>query len=132
MRRRLWAVCGALVAAGVAPGGPSAAETFRTPSGLEVTLFDVVLEPEAGIARFRYLAPALEDGGVTYPEVAADFVWLCEAVGIAALEANDWDAPRIIVTLADRPVPFGEMDPDAIQFIDGFERQGGRCLWDEF
>lgn len=112
--------------------GPAVAETFLTPSGLEVTLFDVVLEPEAGIARFRYLAPALEGGGVTYPEVAADFIWLCEAVGIPALDANDWEGARIIVTLADRPVPFGEIDADAVQFIDGFERQGDGCLWDGF
>jgi hypothetical protein len=113
-------------------GQAAVAEVFATPSGLEVRLFDVVLEAEADIARFRYHAPALAGGAVGYPEVAADIVWLCEAVALPALDANGWAAARITVTLADREVPFGEMDAEAIQFIDGFERRDARCLWEEY
>ncbi len=113
-------------------GSAALAEPFATPSGLEVRLFDVVLEPEAGMARFRYHAPALAGGAVGYPEVASDIVWLCEAVALPALDANGWEAARITVTLADRELPFGAIEPEAIQFIDGFERREARCLWEEF
>lgn len=108
------------------------AEAISTPTGLDVALFDVVLEPDEGIARFRYLVPALADGAVTYPEISSDFIWLCEVMALPALSANGWMAERVIITLADREVPFGEIDALAVQFIDGFEVRGTTCLWEDF
>ena len=41
------------------------ADPVITPSGLSVTLYDVVLETE--VARFRYLAPAIDPAGCCKP-----------------------------------------------------------------
>jgi hypothetical protein len=108
------------------------AAEVRTPSGLDATLFDVVLEPDTGTARFRFVAPILTGGTVTFSDVSGDFLWLCEAMALPALAANGWTAGKIFVTLADREVPFGQMDPEAVQYIDGFEVRGTTCLWEDY
>jgi hypothetical protein len=87
---------------------PAAAEEITTPSSARVTLFDVVLEPETGLARFRFLAPEIATR--PFDAVQDDFPWLCAKVALPALASNDWTVMQVIVSLSDRELPLGATD----------------------
>ena len=111
---------------------PANADPVVTPSGQSVTLYDVVLEPD--VARFRYLAPAIDPAGqaLSYEDVASDFVWLCESFAIPGLVQANKSTEHVIIALSDRELEFGVAAPDAIQFIESYTVQGPTCIWDEF
>ena len=108
------------------------ADPVVTPSGQLVTLYDVVLEPD--LARFRYLAPAIDPAGqgLTHEDVVGDFVWLCESFAIPGLVAAEKTADHVIIAFSDREVEFGVATPEATQFIESYTVQGPACIWDEF
>ena len=109
---------------------PAAAEEITTPSAARVTLFDVVLEPETGLARFRFLAPEIATR--PFDAVQDDFPWLCANVALPALAANDWTVTQVIVSLSDRELPLGATDPDTVQYFEGFSIEGGACIWEPY
>jgi hypothetical protein len=82
----------------------------------------------SGLARFRLVVPGLGGEGAGFDAVAGDFAWLCEAVALPALAANDWAPSQIVVALSDREVPFGATDPTAVQFFEGFRVSDGACI----
>jgi hypothetical protein len=134
--RRAVAVAGlAAGVAGGAAGGALADQPIAVPSGQVVTLQDVIWGPgpEGLVARFRFLAPAIaRDGGtVDFETAAADMEYLCNTYAIPRVETVTGPRPeQIIVTLADRAVPFGSAAPEATQFIDTFHLTDGRCIWE--
>ncbi len=107
---------------------------LAVPSGQPLVLDDVILEPDSGIARFRFIAPRLggQEQVLTYSEVADDFVELCVAYALPALLENDWQATEIIITLSAEKVAFGESRPDTIQLFEAFRIEGEACVWDQF
>ena len=110
------------------------AEPITAPSGQLVTLHDVVLEPDAGIARFRYLTPAINPAGqgLQHDEVFGDFEWLCETMAIPGLAGAGKTADHVIITFFDRAVAFGVATPKATQFIESYSIEGTTCIWDAF
>lgn len=64
----------------------------------------------------------------------ADLVHLCETVVLPEIRTRDASlAPAsIIISLADRAIPFGEIDHDAVQLFEGFHpsRDNRSCIWD--
>jgi hypothetical protein len=124
MRRLAFALLPAALA------GAAAAEPITTPSGAAVTLFDVVIEPEAGLARFRFLAPEIATR--PFDAVQDDFPWLCANVALPALAANGQGVAEVIVSLSDRELPLGATDPDAAQYFEGFRIADGACIWDPY
>ena len=115
--------------------GPVAAQDLQpvpVPSGLEIALADVMLEPEPPLARFRFVAPAIGgDTGLTFADVADDLGWLCEALVIPALDQQGWDGDRVVLSVSDRPTDFGIYDPDVVQFFQPFRLEGDTCAWDD-
>jgi hypothetical protein len=113
---------------------PAAAQQIVAPSGQTVTLFDVVLEPDTGIARFRFLAPEIgpDAGARSFDQIQADMPWLCTNVAVPALAANDWTVTQVIVSLSDREIPLGATDPDAVQFFEGFRIDAATCIWEPY
>lgn len=117
-----------LTAAGALAGGD------LPPSGQTVTLFDLILDPEGDVARFRFLAPALDPAGqgLVQGDVADDFQWLCEQVALPELATEGWAVGQVVISLHDREVPFGASDPDAVQYFEGFSVADGTCRWVPF
>lgn len=109
---------------------PVAAQDIVTPSGQTVRLFDVVLEPEAGIARFRFLSPAI--AASAFETVQPDMPWLCANVAVPALAANDWTVSQVIVSLSDRELALGTTDAEAVQFFEGYSIADGTCVWEPY
>ena len=112
----------------------SQALVIQAPSGLALMLQDVVWEPDSRIVRLRFVAESL--GGpqaMPFSAVAGDFPWLCERYGVPALRPNELEASQIVIAIADRAVPFGTLDPEAVQFFEGFSIDAaGACVWEPY
>jgi hypothetical protein len=121
--RRLAVLLAALCAApALAQDGP--------PSGHSPELFDLVLEPAAGIARFRFLLPDL--AAIGQPAVADDFLWLCGNYALPELAAEGWSATMVVISYSDRAIPLGDRDPTVTQYFEGFSVMDGTCIWEPY
>jgi hypothetical protein len=121
----LWAVAGVPMAL---------AQDIVAPSGQIVSLYDVVLDPAADMARFRFLAPEIgQDGGARpFEAIEGDFKWLCELTVLPALAANGWHVDHVVISMSDREIAFGATDPGITQYFEGFRLEAGTCEWEMF
>lgn len=122
-----------LIAASFALGD----DLLAVPSGQAVSLIDVIQNepgPDGMAVRFRFLAPAIaRDGGTVTADVAdADMQFLCDAYALDRIANTGPQPQQIIISLLDRPVPFGETVPDATQFMQSYSIVDGACAWDVF
>ena len=85
-----------------------------------------------GLARFRLVVPGLGGEGAAYDDMARDFAWLCASLALPALDANGWAPTEVVIALSDREVPFGQPDPEAVQFFEGFRIADGACIGQAF
>ena len=114
-----------------------AAEEITVPSGQPITFVDIIRDapgPDGLTYRFRFLAPeiARAAGKVSGDQAADDMAALCDSYVLPRL-ANVGPVPsQIIVSLSDRPVPFGTPDPEVTQFFEAFSIADGACVWDGF
>lgn len=111
--------------------GAVVAQEITAPSGLVLGVAEVVLERETGMARLRFVAEGL--AGAEFDAVAADMQWLCDTHGAPALAQNGIAPVQIVISVADREVPFGVMDPEAVQYFEGYSVAGdGTCHWEPY
>jgi hypothetical protein len=115
----------------------SDAPPIVVPSGQAVQFLDVVTDapgPDGPTARFRFVAPAIarEGGTVDFDTAAADMLHLCETVALPHLAAAGQRPGQIVISLSDRPLPFGEAAPEATQFFEAYRFEDGRCIWEAF
>ena len=113
------------------------ATVYAVPSGQAVTLQDIIWDspgPDGPVARFRFLAPAIaRDGGTISEDMAGDDLQhLCETVVLAILAEQGDLPPAVMVSLADRPVLFGDTVPDATQFFGSYRIEDGACVLELF
>ncbi|RYH01831.1 hypothetical protein EU805_11595 [Salipiger sp. IMCC34102] len=107
-------------------------QPISVPSGLEIALADVMLEEEAGIARFRFVSPALSgEDGLTFAEVADDLMWLCQGLVRPALEQQAWTSAQVVLSVSDQPTEFGIYDPNVVQYFQPFRLDGDECRWED-
>lgn len=111
--------------------------TLALPSGQSVTLVETIWD-EAGpaglVTRFRFLAPEINPvrGSVSFEVAAEDIAWLCQDFALKQVVGAGELPLQIVVSLEDRPVPFGEADPEATQFFEAFRIENGSCIWEVF
>ena len=70
----------------LAVAAPVLAETVVTPGGLTLDMYAVIVEPDTGMARFRFMTPDLATFGAdaAYP----DMQWLCDTVALPEVQDN--------------------------------------------
>jgi len=106
------------------------------PSGQAVTFTEVIMDDQPGEtwARFRFMAPdiARSLGRIDPETVMPDMDYLCEAVALPYLQQAGLKPARVIISLSDRPVPFGATDAEATQFFEAYRPEKGRCIWEGF
>lgn len=121
-----------LVGAGGCDEGPDAA-AIKVPSGREVTLLDVITTvpgTEGAAARFRFVAPGLTPDDSE--AASADMQALCDTYALPKVEGMVPAPQQIIISLAAKPVPFGEAAPDITQFFEAYAVTNGACIWEVF
>lgn len=109
----------------------------EVPSGQEISFLDVVLTapgPDGLTARFRFLAPAIarEGGTVDFETASADMIHLCQNFALPRISNTGPQPSQIVISLSDRPVPFGEAAPDATQFFEAYTIRDNACIWEAF
>jgi hypothetical protein len=110
---------------------PALAQPITVPSGqpLEfVEAFWDLTEETTPTLRLRFLAPEI-GAARGHAEVEKDFPHLCQTLALPAVPPER-DGALIILSFADRPIPFGSFDPEATQFFEGFRADNGKCIWE--
>ena len=111
----------------------SLAQDVTVPSGLAVSLYDVILEEPTQTARFRFLVPAIgADEPASFEDVMTDFQYLCDALVIPGLAANGWVAKDIVISMSAEEVDFGQITADVTQFFQPFRVENDTCIWEDF
>lgn len=92
-------------------------------SGLDEEAADALLEAPA--------LPAAPDVLAQDP-IHRDIVWLCENWVLPRAIGSTPRPAQIIISLADKEVPFGAFDPDAVQLFEAFQLPPDRdvCEWE--
>lgn len=107
-------------------------ESVALASGLAARLLDIRLEEGDGAAdvtlRLRFVAEGLAPGD----DRSEDMQSLCEGQALPRIAAMDPAPGHVVITLADRAVPFGEAAPEAVQVFESYRIEGGACLWELF
>lgn len=125
------------VPAGAETGAGPLAEAVAVPSGQPVEFIGLIREEQGPMGptwRFRFVAPqiARNEGKITFETAAADMDYLCEAYAIARLPAGAPRAGRIVISLSDRWVEFGEARPEITQFFEAYSVENDSCIWEGF
>ncbi|MCH2075667.1 MAG: DUF6497 family protein [Rhodobacteraceae bacterium] len=105
---------------------------FEIPSGQPLEFQDSFYERQDGgtlWARFRFIMPSIGDEGVSYAEVADDFMTLCENYVLPSMVGQDLPA-KILISIADRATEFGKASPEATQYFEAFKPDGASCIWE--
>lgn len=109
----------------------TAAQDAGPASGLAARLHEVIWDEADGPwLRLRFVAPGMTAAA---PEaLAADMEALCTSVGLPVLAAGGAEVERIVVSISERPVPFGASAPETAQVFDMFRPRDGACVWEPF
>ncbi|MCB2127664.1 MAG: acetolactate synthase [Rhodobacteraceae bacterium] len=110
---------------------------LSVPSGQEVRFLEFIGlgQGSDGLAvRFRFVAPAISrDGGTVSAEAAQkDMEWLCNNYALERLPSTGPVPAQIVISMADRELPFGTQEPLATQFFEAFRIQDNACIWEAF
>ena len=116
---------------------PLNAQTLTAvPSQQPLTLSEVLIDDAPGEIwlRFRFLAPqiARDGGSVDSAAASADMEYICNSFALPYMSSQNLAAARIVISMMDREVAFGETDPDATQFFEVYRPEEGRCIWEAF
>ena len=103
-------------------------EPVRTPIGRYGGMFASLTAVDLGVAALQGL---LARTGIPADAVQDDRQALCDTYALAHLPAGAQPA-QVVISLADRPVPFGQARPDAVQFFEAYRPEGAACVWEMF
>jgi hypothetical protein len=109
---------------------------LTAPSGLILQLQDVVWNapgPDGLTLRFRFVAPSLsgaDDEAIT--AATEDMLWLCQTYALPRLPNTGPQPAQIVISIADRELPFGQAAPDAMQLFEAYNLVDGACEWSVF
>ena len=105
------------------------------PSGREVRWIDTISDapgPDGLTLRFRFLVPAL--GAPVWQEAPeraeADMQALCDRFALPRVSGIGPQPSQLIISMADRALPFGEAAPEATQYFEAFRLENGQCVWE--
>lgn len=111
------------------------AEPVEVPSGQPVTFVEFIRNAvgSQGLTyRFRFLAPqiARNEGSIDNETAAVDMDFLCTGFAIPGLPATGPLPNRIIISMSDRAVEFGEPAPEVTQFFEAYSVVDNACIWE--
>ena len=127
------AICLVLCALGV-PVFAQTDSSLPVPSGQPVHLSDVLLDNNPGElwVRFRFVAPKIgaSVGRIGYDVASRDMEHLCHILAVPYVALHELQPSRVVISLSDRPVEFGDTAPDATQYFEAYRLEQSRCIWE--
>lgn len=123
--------CAASALAVMVLGTHAHGDTIDVPSGQPLSFMEFISENDGDIVRFRFLAPEINES-FTYADVFPDFKALCDAQVMPVLNANALSPSQIVMSMSAVDIPFGEINPDVLQFFEVFSTENDLCIWEEF
>jgi hypothetical protein len=109
-------------------------QALDVPSGQQVDLQEVLIDQMGNETwlRFRFIAPdiARDGGAITYDAAAPDMKVLCDTLAIPYIAQYALTGDVIVISLADRAVEFGAVDPSVTQFFEAYRPEKGICIWE--
>lgn len=112
--------------------GPAFAQEITAPSGLTLKLYDVILEDDVPLARFRFEVPEIAGNALAFTEVADDLQALCDDTLLPGLVQSGWTDGQIILQLSAQQIAFGVTAPEVTQYFQPFTISGDTCIWEDF
>ena len=121
-----------LIGGMIAAAPLAAQQPVPVPSGQQVVLQEVLSDDTPGALwlRFRFVAPQL--GAVGQEASAADMDHLCSAVALPYLAEAGIEAERLVISLSEKPLPFGEAAPGVPQYFEIYRSGDSGCIWEGF
>ena len=111
-------------------------EPISVPSGQPILLQEVISDAAGyGLTmRFRFTAPDLAAmlANLSYEELESDMAHLCLTYALPRLSTQGPEAAMVVISLAEREVPFGEAAPDVAQVFEAYRPEDGTCVWEGF
>lgn len=134
-RTRAYLIGASLVAGLASSSAFAMADPIALPSGRQVTLNDVIWGepgPMGLTIRFRFIEPDLAQRvkALDFVDMETDTAYLCEAYALERVKGSTPQPNQIIISVADRNVPFGEPDPEATQIFEAYSFEGDTCTWE--
>ena len=122
-----------MMADGLQPKQP---DPINVPSGQPIQFHEMIADSQGyGLTlRFRFLAPQIADvrAASSVEALERDFAHLCETYALPRIANTGPQPAAIIISLAEREVPFGEATPDVTQIFEAYRLQDGACIWEGF
>lgn len=134
--RRWWGRgCGYVLGALVSIAAAAEAQALLpVPSGQPVRLSDVLLDNNPGElwVRFRFIAPKIGPaaGQIGHDVASIDMEHLCQTLAVPYVSEHRLEPARVVISLSDREIDFGQADPDATQFFEAYRLENTRCIWE--
>ncbi len=117
-------------------GTTAFADLPPVPSGQNLEIFEEIFQTTTPTRRQFYLsvlAPEIKEGGaISYETASLDIDVLCNdyALQKAQTPTDGLDAAReVVIRMMDRPVTYGETNPDAKQYMGFYDISEGLCEW---
>lgn len=99
----------------------------------QVSLLDARIEDHDGQlqARYRFVWPNLKSD-TSYEIVAPGLMALCNDRIVPELGNQIDELWQIVVSVSEKPIEIGDMDPEVAQVFEAFVVVDGSCSWGEF
>lgn len=111
---------------------PAIGQELVAPSGLKMTLYEVILEDDIPLARFRFEVPEIAQNALTFAAVADDIQAICDQSLLPGLKLSGWDAGQIVMQLSAQQVEFGATVPNITQYFQPFSIGSDTCIWEDY
>ena len=128
---KLRALIAPVVGAMALASSVAAAEAIDVPSGQPLSFLEFISENDGDLVRFRFLTPEI-GVGYDYMAVFPDFQAVCDQQVMPVLDQNGLAPTQIVLSMSAQDIPFGEDNPDVLQFFEIFRPENGLCIWEEF
>ncbi|MBU2962704.1 acetolactate synthase [Citreicella sp. C3M06] len=104
------------------------------PSGMAVSFHDMIRDDtgQGPVFRLRFVAPALAGESPDFDHLATDMDSLCAQLAVSATDDSESQPTRIVISLMESPVTFGELAPQVTQVFEAYSLEKGRCIWEAF
>jgi len=111
---------------------PALGQELLAPSGLKMVLYEVILEEDAPLVRFRFEVPEIAGNALTFAAVADDLQAVCDQSLLPGLKQSGWEQGQIIMQLSAEQVAFGATVPEITQYFQPFSIGPDTCIWEDF